>query len=110
MMVRKARIFLGISFGGEVGRGVPGGVSGDGSLLFSIPRVVCWARTSLRGLSLLFRKKVEIRLKLLAMWKLKDPKSKIKGRSMIRTEDTNHLLSIYTLMIIIGCQPNQIKN
>ena len=49
MIVRKARIFLGISFGGEVGRGMPGGVSGDGSLFFSI---------LLRGL-LLFRKRFE---------------------------------------------------
>ena len=62
MIVRKARIFLGISFGGEVGRGMPSGVSGDGSLFFSI---------SLRGLSL-FRKRFEalsMRLKFLSMWK-----------------------------------------
>ena len=73
VIVWKARIFLGISFGGEVGRGMPSGVSGDGSLFFSI---------SLRGISL-FWKRFEalwMRLKFLAMWKQKAKSSK--------TEDT----------------------
>jgi len=54
VMVRKARIFLGIPPCVEVGRGMPG-VSGDQSLFLGILCVVCWACTSLRGLvSLLF--------------------------------------------------------